>query len=348
MDRYNSAIFSTVSKNGFAVLLAPSNLEPSAFSSLTTTGLENCFGGIVGYSWNDFLSFLANDTYTRHARQECIDISNEKSPSTIRTMVIFTNYLNTSQGGNRAIFQTNSDVVTSNLLRSEGIDPNLLYGSRMSQTTWAFNIKNEVTYDIGNFSYLDCYDRISDSDACEAGYQLNYWLADTQPQSLEAVESYIRSDIHADITAHVLDETCLFDSYYWESGIDMGDCLVIPRKGQCQLFYNPPISITVIITAAIKVAAMFLAAKLDRRRSKPLLTVGDAVASFLTHPDPTTRGACWMAKSDVDRTWQTLGATSPDYGGDARGIYLKPGRLSRRRHWWQAASSLRWVVTFLL
>ncbi|RHZ60722.1 uncharacterized protein CDV56_108808 [Aspergillus thermomutatus] len=351
---YNSAVFSSVGKNGFAVLLAPSDLDPSAVSDLTTSGLENCFGGIVGYLWDDFVSFLANGTYTRHTRQECIDISNEKSPSTIRTIVVLTNYLNTTQGGNRAIFQSNSDVTTSNLLRSEGIDPNILYGSRMSQTTWAFNINNKVTYDISNFSTYDCYDRISDFDACEDGYQLGSWLADTQPQSLEVVESYIRSDIDADITAHILDERCLFDRWYWESGIDMGDCLVIPRKGQCQLLYNPPISIIVIITAAIKVAAMFLAAKLDRRRSEPLLTVGDAVASFLTHPDPMTRGACWMAKSDVERTWRTLGARPPEsqvalvHGGDGREIHLRSGRLARRQHWWQAASSHRWAVTFAL
>ncbi|KAL4921825.1 hypothetical protein BDW62DRAFT_97229 [Aspergillus aurantiobrunneus] len=351
---YNSVVFSSVSKTGFVVLLGPSGLDPSAVSELTTSGLENCFGGIAGYAWDDFVSFLANGTYTRHTTQECIDISNDESPSEVRTMVILTSYLNTTQGGSRAFFQSNSDVIPGNILRSEGIDPNILYGSRISQTTWAFNINNAVTFDISNFSTTDCVDRISDYVACEDGYQLGYWLANTQPQSLEVVESYIRSDIDADITAHVLNETCLFDDYYWESGIDIEGCLVIPREGKCQLLYNPPICIIVAITAAVKVAAMFLAAKLDRCRSEPLLTVGDAVASFLTRPDPTTKGACWMAKSDMGKSWRLLGIRPPEsqvalvHGGDGREIHLRPGRLARRRYCWQAASIHRWAVTFAL
>ncbi|KAL2005113.1 hypothetical protein VTN00DRAFT_2963 [Thermoascus crustaceus] len=316
---YNSAAFASVAKTGFAIILAPSDLDPGETSNLTTSGLENCFEGIVGYNWDNFVSFLANGTYERHNRQECIDLSNQKSPSTIRTMVVLTDSLNTTQGGNMAIFQSNSDVIPGN----------------------------------DNYTSLDCFDRIPDSGACLDASRLSYWLSYTQPQSIEVVESYIRSNLSPDITAHVQTETCLVDRYYWED-ITMGDCLVIPRNGRCQLLYNPPISIAIIVTAVVKVAAMFLAAKLDRNRSEPLLTVGDAIASFLTRPDPMTRGACWMSKSDVNKIWGTLGARAPGsqvalvHGGNSMETELKPGRLTRRKLWWEAASIPRWAVTLAL
>ncbi|KUM65815.1 hypothetical protein ACN42_g1230 [Penicillium freii] len=44
---------------------------------------------------------------------------------------------------------------------------------------------------------------------------------------------------------------------------------------------------------------MFWAARVSRFRSAPILTVGDAVASFVTNPDLTTTDMCWITKRDV-------------------------------------------------
>ncbi|CAG8135921.1 unnamed protein product [Penicillium salamii] len=77
------------------------------------------------------------------------------------------------------------------------------------------------------------------------------------------------------------------------------ECLEISAEEKCQLLLSPAICIVVALTAAVKVIAMFLAARISRSRSVPLLTVGDAVASFMTRPDLTTMGFCWMSKKDV-------------------------------------------------
>ncbi|KAF9894958.1 hypothetical protein FE257_004580 [Aspergillus nanangensis] len=352
---YNSAIFASVVKSGFAIIVAPRDLDSSTISSLRTPELEDCFYGFVGYDWDNFAAFIANGTYKQHSREECIELSNDKSPSTIRTIVVRTDSLNSTQGGNMAIFQSNMDVTPSNELRSEGIDPNLLYGSRMSETTWAFTVNNEVTYDTLNYSSLDCSDQIQDSNnACSDATQLSSWLWSTQPQSMDVVDSYISSNLSPDITAHVKDQICLYNEYFWTNTLPIGDCLVIPRNGQCQLFYNPPISIVVIITAAIKVAAMFFAAKVDRNRSAPLLTVGDAVASFITKPDPTTTGMCWMSNSDMERVWGSTPVSGPSqtalihHSNTITHTELKPGHLTRSQLWWRAASIPRWIITLAL
>ncbi|QMW31780.1 hypothetical protein G4B84_007161, partial [Aspergillus flavus NRRL3357] len=49
----------------------------------------------------------------------------------------------------------------------------------------------------------------------------------------------------------------------------------------------------------LRVFAMYLAAHLQRSRAPPLLTTGDAVASFLERPDDTTKGMCWASKRHI-------------------------------------------------
>lgn len=82
---------------------------------------------------------------------------------------------------------------------------------------------------------------------------------------------------------------------------NFGSMNVLPSKPEenCQLLYSPPICIIISLAASVKVVAMFLAARVSRSRSPPLLTVGDAVASFMTRPDPTTKGVCWISSADV-------------------------------------------------
>ncbi|RDW67478.1 uncharacterized protein DSM5745_09344 [Aspergillus mulundensis] len=66
-------------------------------------------------------------------------------------------------------------------------------------------------------------------------------------------------------------------------------CLSLPDEQRCQLGFTPPTCLIVITCNIIKLVCMFLARRDDR--DDPLLTVGDAISSFLTRPDPTTKDA---------------------------------------------------------
>lgn len=77
-----------------------------------------------------------------------------------------------------------------------------------------------------------------------------------------------------------------------------------PVEG-CQLIFNLPICVVIIVCNVIKAGCMLLTAREDRTHI--LLTVGDAISSFLTNPDPMTRGRWLMSKSSVargPRPWQ--------------------------------------------
>ncbi|PYI20410.1 hypothetical protein BO99DRAFT_357913 [Aspergillus violaceofuscus CBS 115571] len=93
--------------------------------------------------------------------------------------------------------------------------------------------------------------------------------------------------------------------FFKEGDLDIGlypdvpvlHCLMDESRQRCQLLFSPPIAIAVIICNAIKLSCMILSVGVRRRDL--FLTVGDALASFLTRPDPTTRGQCLLSRAEV-------------------------------------------------
>ena len=122
-------------------------------------------------------------------------------------------------------------------------------------------------------------------------------------------------------------------------------CLAVKAKPHCQLIYSPPICLVILLASAIKVAAIFLAAYVDRHRSPPLLTVGDAIASFLTRPDPSTRNQCWLSSRHIQRKtcqWSWEDSNSSDctrHTGE---------RLPKPSLWLQAIPTRNWLLTLFV
>ena len=133
------------------------------------------------------------------------------------------------------------------------------------------------------------------------------------------------------------------------------DCIQISAEEKCQLLYSPTICIVVSLCALAKVIAMFFAARISRSRSMPLLTLGDAVASFVTRPDPTTEGMCWISKADVSRgLWGSSGkpkgsSTSLEVlkQNEPREVMTRK-KLVRRKWYVQVPSKKRWASTLFL
>jgi len=65
----------------------------------------------------------------------------------------------------------------------------------------------------------------------------------------------------------------------------------------CKLVFDAQIIIIVIMCNAIKAFCMFLVVL--KAKDYPLVTLGDAIASFLEHPDPTTKDMCLVSKREV-------------------------------------------------
>jgi len=118
--------------------------------------------------------------------------------------------------------------------------------------------------------------------------------------------------------------------------IPVTSCLVEPVVEQCRLSFSLPIMIVVIFANMMKAGTMFLTYWMLYEPT--LVTIGDAVASFLDNPDRMTAGLCISSKFDIEN-WEWIEGKDLKHGGRR----LK--RWSLKRHsWFGAASVKRWIT----
>ncbi|KPI43030.1 uncharacterized protein AB675_1873 [Cyphellophora attinorum] len=121
------------------------------------------------------------------------------------------------------------------------------------------------------------------------------------------------------------------------NGQKISSCYSEPVKEQCAYSANLPIVIIVMVCNLFKALAMlFVACWLGGR---PLTTVGDAIASFLERPDPTTKGFCLLSRHRVqDLIWPSI-----------PGEQVEPMPPIRSQRWFRATSTRRrYCLVFLL
>ena len=97
------------------------------------------------------------------------------------------------------------------------------------------------------------------------------------------------------------------------------------------------ILVTVIVINIVKAMLMVLVFLRLDGRDTPLVTIGDAIKSFLERPDPTTKNCCLMSRRNVDALLEL-----PELRQNQR---YSP---RNREPWFGACSKRRWVFSVLL
>ena len=119
-------------------------------------------------------------------------------------------------------------------------------------------------------------------------------------------------------------------------------CLSERVQERCQLQFSITIMVIVIIANFLKLLCMLYTV---RSHSVPtLVTVGDAIASFLQDPDPTTVGHCTLSKRDVDKDgkWSRRG-----FNGRYQAVSAQPRPwVVKRYFWFSGASKTRWSICY--
>ncbi|KAI1856560.1 hypothetical protein JX265_011519 [Neoarthrinium moseri] len=146
---------------------------------------------------------------------------------------------------------------------------------------------------------------------------------------------------------------------------EVSHCLVQPRSGsvsRCRFEYSPQIMFTICILNLIKASVMVCVWVMRRwqNRDRPgqtveerqqamkdqiLYTLGDAIASFMRRPDPTTENMCLAPKEDFlqHRTWANrLRKQNPMPSQEARTWTYK------ERRWMSSASLKRWLILLFI
>ncbi|CUS09940.1 unnamed protein product, partial [Tuber aestivum] len=103
----------------------------------------------------------------------------------------------------------------------------------------------------------------------------------------------------------------------------------IPEK--CKVKFSLGIMIAVICCNLIKACSMIMA--VTRSREPTLVTLGDALESFLRTPDQETMGMCFADQTFVKRKWRS-------------GLSIMPEQWKVKgvQRWWTSVSQTRWVT----
>ena len=187
--------------------------------------------------------------------------------------------------------------------------------SLLSQYLWA---NSPLINDVFNQLY-DGGSRIN-STFCELGLNCDDAGVVANPQNL----SFVTSDL-------------LRNSYNHVNGTNPGlsyidYCLSQPVAEHCKLQFSVTIMIVVIICNMIKTVCMTTISW--KQDTEPLVTLGDAIASFLDRPDAITKQNCMAGRTrfEKSRYW---------------GLLLSRWDPKRFR-WFRAASRRRWIVCNIL
>jgi hypothetical protein len=116
-------------------------------------------------------------------------------------------------------------------------------------------------------------------------------------------------------------------------------CLADPATPQCTVELLSQLLYTVILCNFVKIGVFVY---LIFFKFEPIITIGDAIASFLDEPDPTTAGLGSISAQDVRGKWYSKDGFEcwAELGQDH---IWKPGS----RRYFKAASTSRWVMTLL-
>ncbi|PUU77989.1 hypothetical protein B9Z19DRAFT_1108550 [Tuber borchii] len=91
--------------------------------------------------------------------------------------------------------------------------------------------------------------------------------------------------------------------------VEIGGCKSERTAEQCKVQFSLEIMIVVICCNFVKACCMVIA--VIRSREPTLVTLGDAVDSFLRTPDPTTMGICFADRQFIEREWRRGRRTEP-------------------------------------
>lgn len=89
-------------------------------------------------------------------------------------------------------------------------------------------------------------------------------------------------------------------------------CLAQLKDTPCRLLVAPSILAVVVVCNLCKVVAIYLLYRSRHHKNQPLVTLGDAISSFLEHRDETTAQRCLMDKRMVTQgLWKADAAPQP-------------------------------------
>lgn len=371
-NRYNSVIFSSLATNEYGIILMSSDLDYNK-----DPGHSNCFQQHINMSESKFDSKFRN--FQTLTKEKCIETYAADFVTDRTTLILVSKDLTANDSlrfvgtGQQpaSYFDTVPDpygwmcdeasCITDN-------PQNLVNRSFKEAAAWAapalsatfylnasYAVNITQRYDTGNNIRLlegDLDRDVKHLQSFMASYpeeqQLKQYLDDAAHwrNSSWAKQIVVQENGYAcppiakntyGLSFHPSNPFKEYRSLADERPIMFDYCLSERVDEKCQLYFNPPICLVVILCNVVKVICMFLTIHGNKKRI--LLTIGDAISSFLSRPDITTQGECLLSASEINSRH-----SSKIFFSQKNDTALLP----KRKRWAQAVSSIYWMAMIAL
>ncbi|KAJ5724798.1 hypothetical protein N7493_006526 [Penicillium malachiteum] len=291
---YNSIIFRTVSTSDFGTVLIPEDLgrdEPLVYNEVE----RNSFYSVTGAQAGEIQKEIFNSTFTNATFAECVKKYDTSFNTKYGTLVLTADRKHFSNAssleGESGNVKDPTDGASYDYTASQSdILQEINEGTwRVRGDFWSYHEWNFTASDGSIFTY-----------GCgQPGIGINAYLHRASPT--RSFEGFLDDSSNWADSSWAGNLTYQFAGYthaeYFFLEMLPKACMYKEVTEKCQLSFSPPTALIVLSCSMVKLACMVLATW--HKREEPLLTIGDSIASFLSDPDPKTKGRCLMSRPDI-------------------------------------------------
>ncbi|KAL4893339.1 hypothetical protein BDV59DRAFT_178049 [Aspergillus ambiguus] len=308
---YNSTVYYSMRPNEYPVVMASGNTPlDQLYPSHHEDDFEKCFKPNINMSLPEFHSAMMEKRYQILSKQECVDTFAQDFVFGQQAVVLVTNATLSAHEtplifvgqGNMIDFastdKTNFPWMCPSFVCSrKEVQQKYMANWMLSGSRWALPELNVSVPTAHGFENIWWAPSTEDSGKLYGLLEQNPSAQELQ-RELNDASLWLNSTWAQNVRVHAIDSTCAEDKYSNQWGnsdmqfsntkYPIDHCLALPARERCQVIFSPIFSLVVICCNAIKLLCIILTAR--DSRDELLLTVGDAIASFLTRPDPATDG----------------------------------------------------------
>ncbi|KAL3441795.1 hypothetical protein BJX65DRAFT_299460 [Aspergillus insuetus] len=303
--RFNSAVFSSVTSSKYELAVIPTDFAPD--ESLVDKRDAEKFHSVTGFDADEIRNDILSGSLRNISLAECAMLSGVPVGTEIGLLLVVTDrqYSYERSGWLDRINATGTEawdyrytgsMWTSQIMKTLN-DEYYVNPEHWQYPSWSFRNTTSPSTNHSSGDWQDYGDLYKGPKYSNDGAILSNYILIHNPD-----EPALRN---------VLDTASIWQNATWarqldvridtprENGVSLSSgggpgvvipsyCLVKPVDAHCELYTNIPICVVVIACNIIKLVCIYLAARM--RQKEILLTIGDAIASFLDYPDATTKG----------------------------------------------------------
>ncbi|KAJ5378359.1 hypothetical protein N7509_011478 [Penicillium cosmopolitanum] len=313
---YNSVVYSSLNANAYPVIVAP--MEFVSNSSIPTSFYEEqtCWPDDV-LTWNitDLRSGIMNGSFEYLSKDECIGAYANSFTSDRRTVVLVTQEPITGAGISLAGYGYAGGIEATNPAKTVlspfgnigaldwifegpgGMGLNLPARAQFYKVWTPGTCLLEIGHDSPKYTYLNKTHNITWTRK-EVEVFTSFVGTNPPPEQMWSylnTTSWIASAGTLNVSTECTPLNKLANDFDADPlrEIKVDHCLSLRTSEECRFFYHLPIALVMIICNLIKVVCIWLLLRIDRHDL--ILTMGDAISSFLQRPDPTTKQWCTLS-----------------------------------------------------